>query len=63
MAQAFLPNSDALSGLAKLSPWHYYSASGPLANGFDALHLLVLAALTAGVLGAALALVNRRDVG
>ncbi len=62
MAQAFLPSLDALKDGALLSPWHYFSSSNPLANGFDVAHLAVLAALTATAFTASLVLVDRRDV-
>ncbi len=63
LAQSFLPASDALKDLAVLSPWHYFSASTPLANGFDVAHLLVLTAITGLAFAAAIVLVERRDVG
>ena len=62
MMEAFLPSSAALKDVALVSPWHYFSSSTPLANGFDVAHLLVLALLTTLALAAALVFVNRREV-
>ena len=63
LTQAFLPSSGALKDLAVVSPWHYFSASTPLVNGFDFSHLFVLCILTGAAFAAALILVERRDVG
>lgn len=62
LMQAFLPLSTSLAGGAALSPWHYYSASDPLSNGADLLHLAVLVGLSVAVLLTARVLVERRDV-
>lgn len=59
---AFLPLSDALAGYAKVSPWYYFSASNPLVNGADYLHLLVLAGVVIVLLAAAFFVYNRRDL-
>jgi len=32
---SFVPLSDSLAGLAKLSPWYYFNSGDPLANGAD----------------------------
>lgn len=61
VANAMLPLAD-LDGLARVSPWHYYAGSEPLANGFDITHLLVLAALTLVAVAAAYPALNRRDL-
>lgn len=51
-----------LDGLARFSPWHYYSSSAPLANGLDASHLLVLLALTGIAAAVAFLGFERRDL-
>lgn len=52
LAFAVLPISGHDSWV-RLSPWHYYASSNPLANGIDVAHLVVLAviACVAGVAG------------
>jgi len=60
--ESFLPLSDGLRPWAAVSPWHYYSASLPLANGADAAHLAALAASSVLALLAAAVLVDRREV-
>ncbi len=59
---SFLPLSDGLAGWAKISPWYYYNASDPLANGPDWTHLLVLAVLAVVVASAAVMAFRRRDL-
>lgn len=60
--ESFLPLSDGLRPWAAVSPWHYYSASLPLANGADAVHLAALASSSVLALLAAALLVDRREV-
>ena len=59
---AFLPLSDALAGLARVSPWYYFAASNPLVDGPDLAHLAVLLVLTALWLVLALVAFGRRDL-
>jgi ABC-2 type transport system permease protein len=59
---AFLPLSDSLAGLAQWSPFYYYLTSDPLNTGMHWGHAGVLAALTIGLVGVALALFQRRDL-
>ena len=49
--------------LRPLSPWYHAMGVDPLAIGFSALHLLVVAAVTAVVVGAAIWAFDRRDLG
>jgi ABC-2 type transport system permease protein len=57
------PSVDALKPFRFLSPFHYYSAHQPLANGFNAVDILVLAGISAVALVAAVAAFERRDLG
>lgn len=61
VANSMLPVAD-LEEWARLSPWHYYVGSEPLANGVDATHLLVLGLLTALALVVAFVSFDRRDL-
>lgn len=61
VSDAMLPLAD-LDSLARLSPWHYYAGSTPLANGFDALHAVVLAALILVAAIIAVVGLERRDL-
>ncbi|WP_338751350.1 ABC transporter permease [Janibacter alittae] len=61
VANSMLPVAD-LDDWARISPWHYYVGSEPLANGLDATHLLVLALLTALALVVAFVSFDRRDL-
>lgn len=51
-----------LDGWARLSPWHYYASSTPLANGVDLPQLAVLAVLSAAAVVAAVVAFDRRDL-
>ena len=62
VANAFLPFSEGLAGLARLSPFYYYLTSDPLNNGMDWLHGAVLVALTAILVFGSVALFQRRDL-
>ena len=59
---AFLPLSDALAGYAKWSPFYYYLGGDPLNQGMHWGHAGILAGLTVLLLGAAVALFERRDL-
>ncbi len=59
---AFLPLSDALAGYTKISPWYYFSASNPLVNGIDPLHLVFLAGAAILLLASAFVVYDRRDL-
>ncbi len=59
---AFVPLSDSLAEVARISPWYYFAASTPLVNGPDLAHLMVLIVLTALWLGLALVAFHRRDL-
>ncbi len=59
---SFLPLSDSLAGLAKLSPWYYFNSGDPLANGADPGQLLVLGAAALVILALGLGVFNRRDL-
>ena len=47
---------------ARISPWHYYASSEPLANGADPLHLLVLLVLILIALAVGFTAFRRRDL-
>lgn len=59
---AFAPLVDSVAGLARLSPWYYFTSSNPLADGADPVDSAVLAVGTAILLGAAAAVLRRRDL-
>jgi ABC-2 type transport system permease protein len=58
----FAPQTDALDGLAVLSPWRWYFGSDPLTNGVDWSDAALLAALAAALVAAALWSFQRRDL-
>ncbi len=62
VANAFLPLSDRMMGLAKWSPFYYYLTSDPLNNGMRWSHAGVLAALIGGLLVISVLLFERRDL-
>ncbi|MDH3426296.1 MAG: ABC transporter permease [Acidimicrobiia bacterium] len=62
VANGFLPFSEGLDGLAKLSPFHYYLSSDPLLNGMNWGHGAVLLGLFIGLVVAAVMLFDRRDL-
>ena len=59
---SFAPQSDALEGLAVLSPWHWYFGVDPLLNGIDWGYAALLAALGAALVGGAAWAFSRRDL-
>lgn len=61
LVEAMLPLAG-LDGWARLSPWHYYASSEPLANGADPAHLLVLLVLTLAALAVGFTAFQRRDL-
>lgn len=61
VSDAMLPLAG-LDGWARISPWHYYASSTPLAHGIDVAHVLVLLALTFVATAAAFATFERRDL-
>ncbi len=61
-AHALLSQSSSLSGWGRLSPWYYYTANDPLANGLSVGYVAVLVGLAALALAAAVVLFERRDV-
>lgn len=62
LANGFLPFSEGLDGLAKLSPFHYYLSSDPLLNGMNWAHGAVLLGLFVALVAAAVMLFDRRDL-
>ncbi|MFW2512399.1 ABC transporter permease subunit [Demequina sp. SO4-13] len=63
LVSGLLPLFEGFEEWAKASPWYWISGSQPMANGVDWPPLLVLGALTAGLVAAAWWGVNRRDLG
>lgn len=61
VSNSMLPIAE-LDAWTRLSPWHYYASSEPLANGVDVTHLLTLAVLTAITVVIALLAFDRRDL-
>ena len=62
VVNAFLPFSDSIAGLARISPFYYYLSSDPLNNGMDWAHGAVLVTLTAILVFGSAALFQRRDL-
>jgi ABC-2 type transport system permease protein len=62
VANAFLPFSESVSGLARVSPFYYYLSSDPLNNGMDWVHGAVLTVLSAILIIGATIAFQRRDV-
>jgi ABC-2 type transport system permease protein len=62
VANGFLPFSEGLEGLARLTPFHYYLSSDPLLNGMHWGHAAVLAGLAAALVALAVVLFDRRDL-
>ena len=58
----FTPQTDALDGLAVLSPWRWYFGSDPLTNGVDRGDVALLAGLAVGLVAVALWSFRRRDL-
>jgi putative exporter of polyketide antibiotics len=49
--------------LQRLSPWYYYNGTHVLKAGLNGVHIALLLALTAGLVGLAMWGLQRRDVG
>lgn len=62
LVNGFAPLVDAIEWLKYLSPFYYYEASDPIANGIDIGHLAVLAAVAAAFTAAAAILIRSRDL-
>jgi ABC-2 type transport system permease protein len=62
VANAFLPFSDSLSGLARWTPNYYYLGGDPLVNGLDWTHAAVLGGLALVLIAASVPAFNRRDL-
>lgn len=62
LAASFLPMISATSGLAKISPWYYFSGSQPEVNGIAWGHIAVLAGLSLIAAAVAWIGVDRRDL-
>lgn len=62
VVNAFLPLADSLAGYAKLSPFHYFLSSDPLANGMAWGHAAVLAGIVALLVAASVLVFDRRDL-
>jgi ABC-2 type transport system permease protein len=59
---SFAPQTDALDGLAVLSPWHWYFGFDPLTNGIDWGYATLLVVLGAALVAAAIGNFTRRDL-
>lgn len=62
LVASFLPQYDAVAGLARLSPWYAFNAADPFATGFTPVHTLALALVAAATAGVAVSLFVRRDL-
>jgi ABC-2 type transport system permease protein len=62
VVNAFLPFSESVAELARISPFYYYLSSDPLNNGMDWVHGAVLTVLTIVLVGLSVALFQRRDL-
>jgi ABC-2 type transport system permease protein len=62
LIDGFFPQSEALAGWAKWTPWHYYLSSDPLNNGLDWAHAGLLTGLFVVLVAAATVAWNRRDL-
>ena len=58
----FFPLRDDLADWVVVSPFHYFSGSDPLSNGFDWAHLAVLAIASAVAWAAAIWVFDRHDI-
>ena len=59
---SFLPLSDSLAGLARISPFYYFLSGNPLVDGLNLGHAAVLAAVALALVALAAFTFNRRDV-
>lgn len=62
MMNFLLPLADAVAGARQWSPWYWAIGEQPVSNGLHADRLLLLAALTAALVWAGAAAVERRDI-
>jgi ABC-2 type transport system permease protein len=62
VVDAFFPLSEALAGLARWSPFHYYLGGDPLNNGMHWGHAGILASLATVLFAASIVLFERRDL-
>ncbi len=61
VSNSMLPIAN-LDAWARISPWHYYVSSEPLAHGVDLTHVLILAGLIVLSVAIALFAFDRRDL-
>jgi ABC-2 type transport system permease protein len=59
---SFLPLSDSLAEVARVSPFYYFLAGNPLIDGLNLGHAAVLAAIALALVALAAFTFNRRDV-
>ena len=59
---ALTPLVEGLEPVQKVSPFYYYIGADPLTNGLDFVHVAVLIALSAVLLGIAIVTFERRDL-
>lgn len=62
VANFLLPLSDSLEGAQRLSPWHWAIGDQPVTNGVPAGGLLLLLAVTVGLVVGGTTAVTRRDI-
>ena len=61
-ASGLLPMIEGAEDWAKIFPWHYIGASGPLVNGVDWSQMAALVGITLVLVAAGWALLVRRDI-
>ena len=62
LVNGFAPLVDAIAWLQYLSPFYYYSANDPLANGVDVGDLVVLGLFSAALTAVAIVAIRHRDL-
>lgn len=62
LVKSLFPLVHGLEDLARLSPWHYYDGSAPLANGIDFSHLGVLVVIGLAGFVVAILTIEQRDI-
>jgi ABC-2 type transport system permease protein len=62
VANFLLPLSDGLAGMRKASPWYWAIGEQPVSDGIDGRWLVLLVAVSAGLVALGTAALERRDI-